>query len=190
MNNENQVRQRIQKLVIMSGLTKPKFAERIGFNKANFNLVLTGKRKVPESLVFAIVSNKMATFEYLVDGIEESHHASKSFSDITNSGGGDVTINNGTCEKQSERADAITNKMLDMLSKGIDNIVSVQSRLEKHDEAENSNMTEINRRLEERNKLADRFMTMLDEKDKQLAAANEQIRMLTQLLSHITERQG
>jgi hypothetical protein len=190
MNDDNQIRQRIQKIVIMSGLTKPKFAERIGFNKANFNLILTGKRKVPESLVFAIVSNKMATFEYVVDGIEESLHTSKSFSDITNSGGGDVTINNGNCEKQSERADAITNKMLDMLAKGIDNIMTVQSRLEKHDKTESSDMAEIARRLDERNKLADRFMTMLYEKDKQLAAANEHIRMLTELLSHKKERQG
>lgn len=190
MNDDNQIRQRIQKIVIMSGLTKPKFAERIGFNKANFNLILTGKRKVPESLVFAIVSNKMATFEYVVDGIEESLHTSKSFSDITNSGGGDVTINNGSCEKQSERADALTNKMLDMLSKGIDNIMSMQLRLEKHDKTESSDMSAIQQRLDERNKLADRFMTMLDEKDKQLAAANEQIRMLTKLLSHKTERQG
>ena len=190
MDNDNQIRQRIQKLVIMSGLTKPKFAERIGFNKANFNLILTGKRKVPESLIFAIVSNKLATFEYVVDGIEDSLHTSKSFSDITNSGGGDVTINNGSCERQSERADAITSKMLDMLSKGIDNIMTMQSRLEKHDETESTDMAEINQRLDERNKLADRLMSMLDAKDRQLEAANEQIRRLTGLLSHKLEEQG
>ncbi|PTL34633.1 hypothetical protein C7120_09030 [Prevotella sp. oral taxon 376] len=184
MDNDNQIRQRIQKLVIMSGLTKPKFAERIGFNKANFNLILTGKRKVPESLVFAIVSNKMATFEYIVDGTEEDDRTSKRFSDISNSGGGAVTINNGNSEKQSQRADAITNKMLDMLSKGIDNIMSMQLRLEKHDKTESSDMDAIRQRLDERNKLADRFLTMLDEKDRQLEAANEQIRRLTELLSH------
>lgn len=189
MDNENQIRQRIQKLVIMSGLTRKKFAERIGFNKANFNQILKGDRKVPESLIFAIVSNKIATFDGLVYGTDENISNGKSFSDITNSGGGDVTINNGSCEKQSERADALTNKMLDMLSKGIDNIMSMQLRLEKHDKTESSDMSVIRQRLDERNKLADRFMTMFDEKDKQLAAANEQIKMLTELLSREKERQ-
>ena len=183
MENNNAIRQRIQKLVIMSGLTKPKFAKKIGFDKNNLNLILNGKRDVPESLVFSIITSGLATFEEIVYGSDESRSVEKIFSDMTNSGGGDMTINNGTSEAQSKRADAITNKMLDMLARGIDNIMDVQSRLENHDKTECTNMVEISRRLEERNRLADRLMGMLEAKDEQLKEKDAQIRTLTKLLA-------
>ena len=102
---------------------------------------------------------------------------------MSNSGGGDMTINNGTSEAQSQRADAITNKMLDMLARGIDNILAVHSRLENHDKTENANMAIIAQRLDERNRLADQLIDMLDVKDEQLKEKDVQIRRLTELLA-------
>lgn len=172
MDNDNQIRQRIQKLVIMSGLTKPKFAEKIGFNKANFNLILNGNRKVPESLVFAIISNKIASFEYLVNGTEcECGNSNKSISDI--SSGGNTTIHNGESEQQSKRADAITNKMLDMIAEKV-NLLEASS---------NSFISELHAILAERNQRIDKLFELIDEKDRQLRERDNQINRLLDLLS-------
>ena len=182
------VRRRLQKLVTMSGLSRARFAQEIGFDKNNFNLILNGKRKVPESLIAAIVNGGRITYEELVYGSTDAMVPSyKNFSGVTNSGGGDMTINAGTSEAQSKRADAITNKMLDMLAKGIE---AIQSRLESHDKAESTNMTEISQRLEERNRLANRLMGMLEAKDEQLKAKDAQINTLTDLLANKDKSDG
>ena len=183
MKNTELIRQRIQKIVIMSGLSKAKFANSIGFDKNNLSLILNGKRGVPESLIVAIVRGQYATFEELMYGENDTKSVQKSFSDMSNSGGGDMTINNGASEVQSQRADAITNKILDMLARGIDNILAVHSRLENHDKTENANMAIIAQRLDERNRLADQLIDMLDVKDEQLKEKDIQIRMLTELLA-------
>lgn len=156
MKNIELIRQRIQKIVIMSGLSKAKFANTIGFDKNNLSLILNGKRGVPESLIVAVVKGGYATFEELMYGANEA---------------------------QSHRTDAITNKMLDMLARGIDNILAVHSRLENHDKTENANMAIIAQRLDERNRLADQLIDMLDVKDEQLKEKDVQIRRLTELLA-------
>lgn len=182
MNNEHQIRERIQKLIILNGLSKAKFAEKIGFNKANLNLILSGKRKVPESLIFAIILNKFATFDYLVNGVESTLQGEKTFSDIS-SGGNTTTNNNGANEAQSLRADNITNKILDMLSSSFDGLSDIQARLSSMGEHECSKFASIEKRLDERTSLSDRLISLIEEKDMQLKEKDIQINKLLDLLS-------
>ena len=54
--NENEIRDRIEKLIQVEGLSQKVFAEKVGVNSSNLNQVMLGKRPVQKNLPSKIVS--------------------------------------------------------------------------------------------------------------------------------------
>lgn len=54
--NNEEMRERINRIILMEGLSRAKFASKVGIAASNFNEVLLGKRGVPQSLPSKIVS--------------------------------------------------------------------------------------------------------------------------------------
>ena len=55
-NNENEKRDRIERLIEIEGLSQRSFADKVGINTSNLNQVLLGNRPVPKTLPSKIVT--------------------------------------------------------------------------------------------------------------------------------------